>query len=261
MTEEFYYVWISLINYLDYNTFIKLISPLSFNLKNFYDVSISKKKFYIYLVKNNITINNNVYNLLTDNKLKCMAIKLYKYVKSKDVFIVHPFKKLYKFLFKNNFNQNPVFFLYGNIELLKKKRYLVYSEKNSKEILEIQNMIIKQIKSKNNTLINFRTKDILLNNQIIVDNISNILKINLENNNNLYIFISGNLYYNVACMCDELILVNSKYKKEIALVIDLLLEQGKEISILPNNILDKNAYFSNYLLSCGARAIYNLSDI
>lgn len=260
MTEEFYYVWISLINVLDNETFIRLLSPLNFNLKKFYDISISKKKFYIYISKNKIIINKDVYSLITDNKLKCRAIKLYKYIKSNDILVVHSFENLYKSLFKNNFNQNPVVYLYGNISLLKKKKYLVYSEKNSKEILEIQNMVIKQIVSKNNVLLGTRFKEMLPDGQIIVDNISNILKFNFSTNN-LYVFTPGNLYYNISCMCDELILVNSKYKKEIALVVDLLLEQGKEISILPNNILDKNAYFSNYLLSCGARAIYNLSDI
>lgn len=260
MTEEFYYVWVSLINDLDYNTFIKLISPLNFKINKLYDVSISRKEFYIYIVKNKIIINKGVYNLLTDNKLKCKANKLYKYIKSKDIFIVHPFTSLYKCLFRNNFNQNPVVFLYGNISLLKKKKYLVYSEKNSKEILEIQNMIIKQISIKNNVLLNVNTKNTLLSDQIIVEDLSNILKQNFIKNN-LYIFITGNLYYNISCMCDEFVLINSKYKKEIALIVDSLLEQGKEISILPNNILDKNAYFSNYLLSCGARAIYEISDI
>lgn len=260
MLNEYYYVWISLISDLDYDTFIKLIAPLKFELKKLYEISFSKKGLYSYLSNNSIYISNRIYNLLVDNKIKNMAFNLYNFIKENNILIIHVFSKMYKKIFKHNFNQSLVIYLYGNIILLKNRKYLVYSEKNSKEVLYMEDVIKNNIEKNGNVILNCNIKNKTNENQIIVASLNELLNKNLQKNN-LYIFASGNLYYNLACFCDELIIINAKYKKNIIFLVDTLLDLGKEISVIPNNIFDKNAYFSNYLLSEGAKVIYNLKEI
>ena len=53
----------------------------------------------------------------------------------------------------------------------------------------------------------------------------------------------------------------SSYNKEIYLISSLLLEQGKDIHVVPGNIYTNSSYFSNFLLKEGANIILNKYDL
>ena len=58
-----------------------------------------------------------------------------------------------------------------------------------------------------------------------------------------------------------LVIPEADYNKEISIFVDCFLELGKEITIFPNEIFNKNAYFSNYLIKNGANVLTNIYQI
>lgn len=263
--ENFYFTWLSLIN-VDIYTFIKLMRPIC-DVKELFHITTSSKKFHDYLVQNNIFISKDLYQKFVDFKIKQRAKNLFNYLIQNNVRIIHIFSKEYNKIIKNCSNPPIVFFLYGNLELLYNEKIYLYLEQLDGDSKIIKNSIERRILDKNYVLVknhlnDFHITDNRVNIIIIcsLNEINGIIK-NKQKNNVLYIFTSLDYNENISCFIDKLLIINSSYKKEIVYLVDSILEQGKDIFVVPNNILNKYAYFSNYLISEGAKVIINTNTL
>ncbi|MBR1883579.1 MAG: hypothetical protein IJ809_01305 [Clostridia bacterium] len=100
---------------------------------------------------------------------------------------------------------------------------------------------------------------------IIFENITNLL---LKNNIPFVTYIDSNFQLHfqkskyrlesieeVLKVSNVCVIIESGYNKEIESIVDLFLENGKDILCFPSNILSKQAIFSNNLIRDGAICI------
>ena len=259
MENDFLFTWISLVN-VDKYTFIKLIQNNELELQELYKLTMVPEKFSKYLIQNDIFISKDLFQKFINKDLKEKSKYLFDYLVSNNFKIIHIFSKEYNQIFLNYEYSPIVVFLYGNYNLLKSKKTYIYKEKISNEnINKILNKIDDELINKNYTLIGNNSAFIC--DKIEILNINSVCIIKKLDSNKLYIFTDYNLIYTISSLIDNLIIVNADYKKDIVFLVDIILESGKDIYVFPNNILDKNAYFSNYLISEGAKIVYNFKNL
>ena len=260
--KEQIYVWLSLIEELDYLIYLKLIEIFG-STSNLYTYSKDKLKFQEYLKSNNLNLDENLKSKLFNNEIKEKSIYIYKYLKSKNIKIIPINSKYYIKKLKNIFSPPLCIYVSGDTEKLNDKKIFLYENNN---ITKYAKKIIYLIKEK---ILN-------VNNYLILNNNFNIHSINLisdldkiVNNTN-----EVNVYYNnsykkrdirnleiISGCLDLLIIPEADYTEDICIIVDSFLELGKNIVIFPNEIFNKNAYFSNYLIKNGANMLTNIYQI
>lgn len=257
------YIWLSIIDNLDYITYINLIRKFHSTI-NIYNYSKDKIIFEKYLIQNNIVLNEKLKSSLLNPNKKITANKIYNYFKSKNIHIIPFNSKYYPLNLKNIFSPPLCIFVNGNIENINKEKIYVYESNN---LSEYASRIKKDIYEK---IVHFN--DILVLNKNI-----KVMPINLEKEyeNIVNYRINSNLlsiYYNnkiseiknievVSGLVDLLIIPEADYTKEIAIIVDSMLENGKNVVIFPNEIYNKNAFFSNYLIKNGAYMVTSFNEI
>lgn len=258
--KEEIYVWLSIIDNLDYLIYLKLIKIFNSTI-NLFNVSKNKIKFEQYLKSNNIILDNNLKNQFIDNNLKSKANKIYNYLKSINIKIIPINSKYYPQKLKNIFSPPLCIFVTGNISLIQNKKVFVYKNDNiTKYANKIIELLYTQVLNEN--------KYLILNRNLCIKGIN--LKdefCNVKSNNEFYIFynLNNNNYIRdieiKSGILDLLVIPEADYNKEIAIFVDCFLELGKEIIVFPNEIFNKNAYFSNYLIKNGANMLTNIYQI
>lgn len=258
--KEEIYVWLSIINNLNYLVYLQLINMFDSTI-NLYNVSKDKIKFEQYLKSNNFNLDEKLKNQLLNNSLKSKANKIYNSLKSNNVKIIPINSKYYPQKLKNIFSPPLCIFVTGDIKLIENKKIYMYENNNiTKYANKIVEMLYSQILNKNKYLMlnrNFNIKSINLKDEFCNIESNNQFNILYNSNNDNYIrdieIKSGIL--------DLLIIPEADYNKEISIFVDCFLELGKEITVFPNEIFNKNAYFSNYLIKNGANILTNIYQI
>lgn len=260
--KEEIYVWLSLIDELNYLVYLKLIKIFHSTI-NLYEISKNKFKFENYLNSNNFNLDEKMKKQILDKNLKIKSNKIYNCLKSKNVKIIPINSKYYPRNLKNIFSPPLCIYIGGNIKLLERKKIYVYENNNiTKYAKKIIEFLYKYILNKSNYLI--------LNKNLYIEEIDleNNNYFNFEDKNNLYVYYiskdkeSGIKTLDIkAGILDLIIIPEADYNKEISIIVDCFLELGKEILVFPNEIFNKNAYFSNYLIKNGANILTNLHQI
>ncbi|MEG1142263.1 MAG: hypothetical protein RSE41_07450, partial [Clostridia bacterium] len=62
-------------------------------------------------------------------------------------------------------------------------------------------------------------------------------------------------------LCDYVFLPNSKYSLYNQNLIDIALEYGKDILVIPGNVYEDNTFFNNYLIKNGAICITSKQEL
>lgn len=258
--ENFYFTWLSLID-VDMYTFIKLMRPIN-DVKELFYLTFENSRFYNYLIQNNIFMSKDLYQKFIDFKIKQRAKILFKSLIQNDFKIIHIFSKEYNQIIKNYNNLPVVFFIRGNLDFVYKEKVYLYVDSIDNVSKIVKANLELSIINKDYTLIQDDSNNINISNKIIISdmkNIENSLKIK-QNKDVLNIFVNLNKKDNISCFIDKLIIINASYKKDIVYLVDSMLEQGKDVYVVPNSILNKSAYFSNYLISEGAKVVINLNN-
>lgn len=257
MKDDFYLTWIGLMKNINIDILIKLISNLSYDLKALYEISKEEEKFRKYIIKNKISIFRQTYDEIIDGNLKEKSKKFYLFIKKQNIEVISTFSSQSYFDYSSHKNFIPVLFIFGNKKIFNLKKYFVYSEKNSSEILEIEEKLKAQANRKGYALV--ETKD-GKNVDIVVTTLDQTFNIT-NNKKKLYIFSNIEAWQIISYIFDTLVIINSKYKLRIVNVVENSLNLNKEIKVIPNSILDKNSYFSNYLIYQGADILYRIDEM
>jgi len=256
--KEEVYVWLSLIDNLNYLVYLKLIKIFNSTI-NLYNISKDKVKFNQYLKSSNFNLEENLKEKFLNSNLKKEANKIYNHLKSKNIKIIPINSKYYPQNLKNIFSPPLCIFVAGNIELLQLKKIYVYENNNiTKYAKKIISLVYSQILNKARYLIlnkNLNIKSINLQNEVLIQDEQGITIYHNECENSVRdLEIKSGIL-------DLIVIPEADYNKEISILIDSILELGKEICIFPNEIFNKNAYFSNYLIKNGANILTNIYQI
>ena len=294
------YLWLLLIKGLDYYVFIKLINTFE-TMENIYEKSKNKYLFKQILYSNNVYISNEIIFQITNSVIKNQSKTIYQKLKLNNIKIVGILTNDYPENLKKIYMPPLGIFCLGNTELLGEnniKNHTYYSKDfscygnkvyklmlNYNKTSKISNVFNEEIKKleleDNSNLIskcNIGKNIIILKNNIleILENekIDFIEKIKLKNINlkdNLFIFFCYDNYFEKSSyeifleyftgVLDCILIPESSYNKEIYVITSLLLEQGKDIHVVPGNIYTSSSYFSNFLLKEGANMILNKYDL
>lgn len=235
-----------------------------------YEVSKKKEKFKYYLIKNNISLSNEILERLLSNKIKIYSYRLFQKLKSKNINIISINDKNYPKKLLNMYL--PMFCIYykGNIENINKKNiYLYYENTKSSYYNKIYNDFAKYIESfeKINILKGGNNK--LFKKAGLLVKYTNVEKELLKKSkkSDEYILIDKRIYEKeyyielLSALCDVCIIPKAKYQKFITYFCDSLLEKSKEMLVCPGGIYSKSTYFSNYLIKEGAYVLTNKYDI
>lgn len=297
---KFIYTWLSLIEEIDYMLYIRLLNVFK-SVQNLYVISKNKMKFSNVLIHNNIILSQNLIYNLTNFNLKEKSFKIYNNLIKQNINIVTiedtNFPK-HKFL--NMYNLPICLFLYGNINKLHEKVIYLHNENFNEYGNDVYIMFNEYINEKKwNNIIkvnNLRKSNNYIDNNYI-NNIcseknNNIYILNVDifndefkmydiekqhlieiNDSNLYIFIpnkfkeefSKDMYITeiIVAISNICIIPQAKYDKNMYVknIVELFIEQSKNVLVVPGNIYCKYSYFSNYLIKEGAEIILNKHDI
>lgn len=204
-----------------------------------------------------IGIHKSIIENLEDGKIKEKSKKIY-FNLIKLNFNIITYENYYSLV---NFNQYklevPFCFISSNDFNFNLKRvYIYYPDYLSKYAQNIIKYIAKIITVEGGmALSEYKDESVFLIRVEKFENINEILsnEVILPDERYLSCFFTQ--------IIDMLVIVEAKYEKNIVCLVDMYLELGKDIYVVPSNIFNKNSYFSNYLIKQGADIILNNQDI
>lgn len=253
------YLWLSVYVKLNYSTYINLMKIFK-NAENMYVISQDKNEFDKMIQHIGIHIDYRVYSNLINLDLKHKSKMLYSNLQGDNIKIINIDSKYYPKQLINVSNPPLVIYAYGNLSLLKSKIIYMYNSDNfSYNGKKVYDDFCK--------LLNYN------NISIISDKITEYSKVvylpsmkKIGRKDILFISdkIEKNLYINYECITgisNYLFISEANYNIKIAMIVDLILEQGKDIFVVPGSIYNKEAYFSNFLIKEGAICITSKADL
>lgn len=224
-----------------------------------YVISNNSLRFKEILNQNNLFFSNDILNKLLNSKLKLESKKLYTNLIQKEINI-NKIKIADKYIYTCT---------YGNINILEsklKKQYIHFCKNMSKYGKLKYEYFLNHKNIKENINVCIGCKNLSKNSwNIVIQNICNVSQLRsidtkCFDKKNLYIFNFYNVY-SILLITDNLLLIEAKYEKDIVNLVDIFLNFGKEILVLPGDIWNKNCYFSNFLIKEGANVILNIEDL
>ena len=230
---------------MNINIFNKLIKEY-FTLENL---------FYKKIIE--VNIDKEILFLLESDNIKNKAKNIYNKLKSQNKNIITILDKEYPKVLLDKISNIPFCIICDRkINFNNKNIYIYFKDYFSKYGIKVLNYFIK-IFSNNNCNVFSEYKEKCLKIKYI--SISNINEYNFKEN--CYIYISK-LYMEIFLkILDCLVIIEAKYEEEAIKLVDTLLQNNKDIYVVPSNIFNKNSYFSNYLIKQGADILLNKQDI
>ena len=161
-------------------------------------------------------------------------------------------------------NNNSNMFCYitnFKINLNNKNIYLYFNDYYTKFARNLAEYFAKIINQENvNLITEYENKSI---NKIEILSLKSIKFDYYNKLDKCYIFLLDDKYINKfkLMLCDIFIIIEARYEEKIVKMVNYLVENSKDIYVVPSNIFRKNSYFSNYLIKQGADIILNKNDL
>lgn len=245
-----------LIDELNYDVYCNLINIFS-DVRKLFEYTKDREKFKNIIHSKKKFIPRNIYLKLISNKLKERLDKIYLNLVNQNIKIIPIISDKYPKNLLNIYNPPLAIFIYGDVIFNNKKIVYVYDENLSDFGKKVYKYFNYYIKNKMFMIGNTKQCDILIKNDNIFDeNYVNRLQessLLIPNNNIINNIILG--------IIDYLLIIEAKYNKDTKDIVSFILENGKEILVVPGNIFNKNHYFSNYLIQEGATVLLNKYDL
>lgn len=242
----------------NYSKYIEIEKILNNRGINLYDIF----SYEIVDIIESIGIDKNIINLFKDKIIKENVSKIYDYLFENNMafYTLEDYKSV---LFKRNISVNiPFCIIYSdNIDLNLKNVYLYYNDYFSKcanSTIKYISKIINQNGGNAISLYNCENTIRIYNDEI--EKIAN--NINKEKMFERVIILNKKyMAFFIMLFLDFLVIAEGKYEIELKQLVDLFMESGKEIYVVPSYIFNKNSYFSNYLIKQGSEIILGANDV
>lgn len=246
------------------------------NINNKLSVNVYKKEIFKYKnqfikllnediidedILNSINIDFSIINIFLDKNIKEEVQKIYNYIINNEYEIVTIEDEIYPRRLLELEEKIPFCYITNSkVNLNNKNIYMYFNNyytKFARNLIEYFAKIINEEKA--NIITEYSLKSIE-NLEIISSDMFNNIKKNDKKN---CIILPDTRYLEIfkINIIDILILIEARYESNIIKVVDMLLEKGKDIYVVPSNIFSKNNYFSNYLIKQGADIILNKWDL
>ena len=204
-----------------------------------------------------VGLEKSIITLLKDDNIKMILNKLYINLSKLNLSLIT--LEDYNYILKYDWRRMEVPFciiINKNVNLNNKNILMYYSDYYSKSAIYTLKFLSKIIKQNSGNSISYYESENITSIKII--SYENILEIDSKN-----IILSNKKYtlFFLLMFVDYFIIIEARFENKIQSLVDLFLESGKEIYIVPSNIFNKNSYFSNYLIKQGANIIVNVNDL
>jgi len=257
----FYNIWLSKIDGITYEIYNELIEIFK-SKENLFLSTKNKSLFLNVLYLNSYYISHCIFLKLVDDNIKEESKNVFDIIISRKLNYILLEDKNYPKLLKCR--SNPIFYLLcnRNINWNQKFVYVFYRKYFSRFASSLVIEFTKAINNFNlyNVIIE---KNVKLNNCFNVINESTFFKdynlIDLEN----YLILPDSVLLEelISCISIFVIIIEAKYEYQIVSIVNEILNQGKEIYVVPSCISNKNSYFSNYLIKEGANVLLGKNDL
>lgn len=275
MELEFYYVWLSIIPKMGYKMLMNLLKK--------YNLNGVKDLYYL-----------NTKDDFCRNEYKLEATKMYKKIKENNIKIIHLEDEYYPNLLKTIYSPPLVIYGKGNIELLKshKKVGIVGSREASEYGKKSAYALGKKLSNKNVIVVSGLAKGIDEYSHVgacenIVANTIAVIGTGLDK-----CYPPGNKYLErrilekngliisefvlgigpmkhhfpmrnriIAGISDSLIVVEAKKNSGSLITVDMMLEGGREVFVVPGPVGDKRYEGTNNLIKEGANVLLDICEI
>ena len=274
MEQEFYYVWLSIIPNMGYKLLERLLKRYNVKgVKELYELKEAKDIF--------------------NGRYKLEAIKMYKKLKENNIQIIHLENEYYPDNLKCIYSPPLVLYGKGNIELLKKnKKVAIVGSREASEYGKKSSFALGKKLSNNNTVIvSGLAKGIDEYSHIgaCENNMANTIAVIGTGLDKCY--PPGNKYLErrilekkglilsefvlgigpqkhhfpmrnriIAGIANSLIVVEAKKNSGSMITVDLMLEEGKEVFVVPGPVGDSRYEGTNRLIKDGANVLLDIRE-
>lgn len=234
---------------------------------NLYNHSKNEILFRQELIQNTCYISNKLYQDLLSRKIKEKSHIIYKKIKENGIKIIPIYSKNYIRNLEKMYDPPFALFVKGDFSILenmnKKKKVFIYK---NKKFSEYGNKIYDSINSY------ILTKDCFSIHILDCKNKCNfieMIKVTNKKSDISFIDICDNENQNIknkynsiiAGISDIMVIPEASFNIEINNMVEIYLELGKDILVIPGNIYSNTSYFSNILIKEGAEVILKNSDL
>lgn len=260
--DKKYFLWLQIIALLDDNFNVDLYLKLKKELRDNISVIYNNIGINIERKLESIGISRKIIDLLENNEIKKKTNELYIKIEkfNLDIVCLSEYEHILKY--SNAKIEIPFCFIISKIINLNNKNILIYyNDYFSKGAIYMLRFISKIINQNNgNTISEYNEKNItninVMNYLNIFDKITNNI-----NSKNIILADKKYLVFFLTVFIDCLVIVEARNEKVIQNLVDVFVESGKDVYVVPSSIFNKNGYFSNYLIKQGAEIILGANDI
>lgn len=258
--NELEFLWLSHFVGVDFRKYIELIKVFK-DVEGIYSLSNNKNEFIKTLKKNKIYLEKEVLKKIISFDEKYNAkIKLLE-LKANGVYIITLNNTKYSRFLNNEY----IMFCYGNVKLLDNIKLSIYDSNNIKEkSYNLLNDLVYYLSKNNITIVSDNTNtftNIYCSEILTYYKRESFLNVSFKldkGKNNIVLKDEFKLMSNISC---GILFVPINYDIKAGTLTDMFLEQGKDILAIPSDIYNKDTYFSNFLIKCGATVITSKKDL
>ena len=205
-----------------------------------------------------ILTDSSILKDFRDNNIKKKVKFMYKTLVNKNIDLI-TLNDYDKHIFKYSYFKIEIPFCIivpKNINLSSKNVFIYYADYFSKSAIYTLKFFTKVIEQNQaNTISSYESNNVI--------NIKIVSFMDIEKMDKINIILSSEKYilFFLLVFTDICIIIEAKYEKIISKIVDLFIESGKDIYVVPSGIFNKNSYFSNYLIKQGADIILSANDL
>lgn len=205
-----------------------------------------------------ILTDSSILKDFRDNNIKKKVKFMYKSLVNKNIDLI-TLDDYYEYITKHSTLKMEIPFciiITKNINLCNKNVFIYYADYFSKSAIYTLKFFTKLIEqNQGNTISLCESKN------VIDIKISSFMDIEKMDKINIILSSEKYILFFLLVFTDICIIIEAKYEKIISKIVDLFIESGKDIYVVPSGIFNKNSYFSNYLIKQGADIILSANDL
>lgn len=272
--KEKIYLWLHLLQHLDYMTFIRLLYFFQTS-QELYRISCDHYLFEHTLQKYHIQLSPVLLSEIMSSKKKWQMEQLWKILQIENIQIIPMYSKEYPSKLFHLYHPPFVLLAKGNVSLLQQNPivYWHYQEDFTSSGKKMVQQMSKYWNTKKGVILMREEKNGYCEEDFLTGNYQVICLSSFSKRKDIQTVKTQLTLYTIdslekeweliAGLLDAFVVVEARYEKEAYGITMLVQELGKDILAMPGYVQHPNFYFSNYLIKEGAYVLlckYHLDD-